>query len=827
MIDVVFDASIAEVLDDHMADQRLKDALFGQGVIGAWAGPKDKGTASIKLMHYQGDLEGRGPLWGYVRGGMGMISFAIADAAQEAGAVLATGVPVAEIVPDEGVRLEDGTLIRAATVVCNADPKVALRLLGDHDLPARLQGPPRGVADPQPGREVQLRAHRLPTWTAAPGEDFPARGTVDVTTGLDAAQLAFESCARGEPAVGFGEIYVQTVHDPTPAPRGKHLLSVFGQYAPYDFDWDNRRDEVGRQFIDLISRFAPDFEDCLEHHEVLGPPDIEARIGLTGGNIFQGETMPDQMWEHRLPARTPLPGLYLCGAATHPAGSVIALNGRNAAMAVLEDARAGTGLAEALAFGAVRRILLVALLLLAAAPAPGGQPSPSGRARTAALAVDDAGAVYLGWQVNTEEPGDARPVLRRPGPQDALRLQVTIPFPGRATTLARAVLLPARAWSTSSSRAQRRQRPRLTYLARSPDGGRTFGPAVAIAGDGFDEGVLGPGGRVALVDGPTTARAGLFSPDGSSAGPRAARSARSSKACSPPSPRPARSCSRPGATRARLHAFRLGAGGDPNNVAAWQQLDPAPGREPALAGLPGGFAVMLEPSDAGSPVRTAPRGHGVVSAGRLIPAVNNNGFELAGSTRGRLTAVINYSALPPRLHDLHRRRRPVVLRRQHRELRRVPVSLQVATNATGAGAAAFADAFGAKAIHITRFTPRTAPVVRKRFRRVNARVQVRSTCSGDKELSLVVDAARGNRRIAPSTVLRRASFRSTRRARRGFRSSSARATSCAAAPRGSPCGSPRAAARPARCACACGDAARRADVRAQPAEHPHAGPGRC
>ena len=118
---------------------------------------------------------------------------------------------------------------------------------------------------------------------------------------------------------------------------------MFGQYAPYDFDWDNRRDEVGRQFIDLISRFAPDFEDCLEHHEVLGPPDIEARIGLTAGNIFQGETMPDQMWEHRLSARTPVSGVYLCGAATHPAGSVIALNGRNAAMAVLEDARARAG----------------------------------------------------------------------------------------------------------------------------------------------------------------------------------------------------------------------------------------------------------------------------------------------------------------------------------------------------------------------------------------------------------------------------------------------------------------------------------------------------
>ena len=114
MIDVVFEASMAEVLDDHMGDQRLKDALFGQGIIGAWAGPNDDGTASIKLMHFQGDLEGQGPVWGYVRGGMGMVSFAIADAAQEAGATLATGVPVAEILPEEGVRLEDGTLIAGA-----------------------------------------------------------------------------------------------------------------------------------------------------------------------------------------------------------------------------------------------------------------------------------------------------------------------------------------------------------------------------------------------------------------------------------------------------------------------------------------------------------------------------------------------------------------------------------------------------------------------------------------------------------------------------------------------------------------------------------------
>jgi phytoene dehydrogenase-like protein len=164
---------------------------------------------------------------------------------------------------------------------------------------------------------------------------------VSVTHGLDAAQAAFESCDAGHAAVGYGEVYFQTGYDPSPAPEGKHLMSVFGQYAPYAFadggSWDDHRDAVAAQFVELIGAFAPDIESCIEHAEVLGPPDIEERIGLTGGHIFQGETMPDQMWEHRLSTRTPVPGLYLCGAATHPAGSVIALNGRNAAMAVLAD----------------------------------------------------------------------------------------------------------------------------------------------------------------------------------------------------------------------------------------------------------------------------------------------------------------------------------------------------------------------------------------------------------------------------------------------------------------------------------------------------------
>jgi phytoene dehydrogenase-like protein len=342
MIDIVFRASIAEVLDDHMSDQRLKDALFGQGVIAAYGGPKDEGTASIKLMHFQGDLEGQGPVWGYVKGGMGMVSFALADAAQEAGAVLACGVPVAQIVPEEGVVLEDGARIRARTVVCNADPKVALSLLEGQDVPADYRARLEAWKVRSPVVKFNAALSALPEWTAAPGETWPARATIDVTGGLEDAQRCFEACERGEPAVGFGEIYIQTGYDPSPAPVGHHLLSVFGQYAPYELaegTWDSRRKEVERQFIDLIERFAPGFESRIVDCEVLGPPDIESRIGLTGGNIFQGEVTPDQMWEQRLTPRTPVPGLYFCGAATHPGGSVIALNGRNAAKAVLADAR--------------------------------------------------------------------------------------------------------------------------------------------------------------------------------------------------------------------------------------------------------------------------------------------------------------------------------------------------------------------------------------------------------------------------------------------------------------------------------------------------------
>jgi phytoene dehydrogenase-like protein len=163
---------------------------------------------------------------------------------------------------------------------------------------------------------------------------------VTISTGIDATQTAYEASRRGEPAPNWCELYFHTAYDDSIAPPGRHTMSVFAQYVPgtlNDGDWDARRDAIADMALDSIARFAPDVHDTIEHRQVLAPPDVERAIGLTGGHIFQGECLPDQMWDRRFAPRTPIPRLYLCGAATHPGGSVIGLNGRNAAMALLAD----------------------------------------------------------------------------------------------------------------------------------------------------------------------------------------------------------------------------------------------------------------------------------------------------------------------------------------------------------------------------------------------------------------------------------------------------------------------------------------------------------
>jgi len=334
--EVLFEASIADVVERHVRDERLRIALHGQGIIGTYAGPRDPGTAWIHAMHSLGLIGG----WSYVEGGMGRISFCLADAARDAGAVVATGMPVAAIVPGEGVRLEGGEIVRAASVVSNADP-VGTVALCDGDVPDTFRSRVDAWRCESPVVKVNCALSRLPTFTAAPDRpDHVYRAQVEIARGIDETQSAYDASRRGEPAPEWCEIYFQTAYDPTVAPPGADTMSVFAQYAPYTLaegTWGTRRDEIGDRVLEAIARFAPDVGDCVLEREVLGPPDVEARVGLTGGHIFQGECLPDQMWDRRFAPRTSVAGLYLCGAATHPGGSVMGINGRNAARAVLAD----------------------------------------------------------------------------------------------------------------------------------------------------------------------------------------------------------------------------------------------------------------------------------------------------------------------------------------------------------------------------------------------------------------------------------------------------------------------------------------------------------
>jgi phytoene dehydrogenase-like protein len=338
---MLFDWSMAEFVERYLADERLQTAYLGQGVIGTNASPFDAGTASIRFHHASGRLGGMPGMWGYVKGGMGMVSFYFCDAAREAGAVVATGVPVAQILPGEGVVLEGGERVHAPIVISNADPRQTENLLGaaaDPGWSTRVHEIPiEGCTV-----KVNVLLRELPDFTARPGKNEPHHyGQINAPLTKSEWKAGFAAARRGElPEHLWCEVYFQSVHDATVAPAGLHTMSVFAQYVPYKFSrgsWEERRDEVRQLALGSLGRFCSNMESAVVDAQVLGPPDIERKVGLTGGHIFQGECLPPYMWSDRLSARTPMEGVYLCGACTHPGGSVIGINGRNAAMAVLKD----------------------------------------------------------------------------------------------------------------------------------------------------------------------------------------------------------------------------------------------------------------------------------------------------------------------------------------------------------------------------------------------------------------------------------------------------------------------------------------------------------
>lgn len=341
-IGLLFEWSMAELLERYLVDERMQMAYMGQGVVGSAASPFDPGTASIYFHHYCGRLDpgGEPGAWGYVTGGMGMVSFLMHDAAVEAGATVAAGVPVGRIIPGDGVELAGGERIAAPVIISNADPVTTLRLLG---ASADAGWRRRVEAIPMKSATVKLNAAlaELPNFLARPGARMPHH-LATINTPLSKAEWreCHAAAVHGRmPDRVWTEIYLQTAYDPSVAPAGRHVMSVFSQYVPSSFStgsWDTRRDEAGGVVLDSIGRFCSNLPGAILETEVLGPPDVQARLGLTGGHIFHGECLPDYMWSRRLDYQTPTPGVYLCGAGTHPGGSVIGVNGRNCALTVLD-----------------------------------------------------------------------------------------------------------------------------------------------------------------------------------------------------------------------------------------------------------------------------------------------------------------------------------------------------------------------------------------------------------------------------------------------------------------------------------------------------------
>jgi phytoene dehydrogenase-like protein len=197
---------------------------------------------------------------------------------------------------------------------------------------------------PIEGCTVKLNVHlrELPDFLARPGTDEPHHyGQINAPLTKDEWRAGYLAARSGEaPEHLWCELYFQSVHDGSVAPAGTHTMSVFAQYVPYMFakgNWDSRREEIRKLALASLGRFCSNIDSAVIDAQVLGPPDIEKKVGLTGGHIFQGECLPAYMWNRRLTARTPMPGFYMCGACTHPGGSVIGVNGRNAAQAVLKD----------------------------------------------------------------------------------------------------------------------------------------------------------------------------------------------------------------------------------------------------------------------------------------------------------------------------------------------------------------------------------------------------------------------------------------------------------------------------------------------------------
>ncbi|MBB3975478.1 phytoene dehydrogenase-like protein [Rhizobium azooxidifex] len=344
--------SISDFLDEYFETDVIKAYLAISGIIGTALGPMSPGTAYVLLHHYMGEVDGSVGAWGYARGGMGAVTQALASSFLAAGGTIRTDAEVARIFSrggrTTGVVLESGEEIRAKLVVSNADVKrTFLKLVDEADLPEHFVHRVRHFKMRGSSGKVNIALDSLPEFPALPKGSSCIRGDLHFTDSIERMERAYDDWKAGRwSADPMLDTMIPTTLDPTMTSPGKHFMSCFVQYCPPKVegrDWtDADRAAFAETVVGQISDYSPGFRDRIVHMEVRTPRELEAEVGLTEGNIFQGELTFDQLLFNRpVPGyaqyRSPIAGLYICGSSTHPGGGVMGAPGRNAAMEILRD----------------------------------------------------------------------------------------------------------------------------------------------------------------------------------------------------------------------------------------------------------------------------------------------------------------------------------------------------------------------------------------------------------------------------------------------------------------------------------------------------------
>lgn len=346
--------SISDFLDEYFETDVVKAYLALSGIIGTALGPMSPGTAYVLLHHYMGEVDGSVGAWGYARGGMGAVTSALASSFKAAGGTIRTGADVAGIMTHRGKAtgavLADGEEVLGNLVVSNADVKrTFLKLVDESALPERFVHRVRHFKMRGSSGKLNIALDSLPEFPALPSGSSCIRGDLHFTDTIERMEKGYDDWKAGRwSADPFVDMMIPTTLDPTMAPPGKHFVSCFVQYCPPKVegnDWtDADRDAFAETVIKQISDYSPGFRERILHMEVRTPREIEQEVGLTEGNIFQGELTFDQLLFNRpVPGyaqyRTPVRGLYICGSSTHPGGGVMGAPGRNAAAEILRDLR--------------------------------------------------------------------------------------------------------------------------------------------------------------------------------------------------------------------------------------------------------------------------------------------------------------------------------------------------------------------------------------------------------------------------------------------------------------------------------------------------------